>query len=161
MIIFFKELSCINHFHIFSYILCYNVFFYNTFQCNFLLIFNDLYRRQYDLKLNNFFCMCLKTSSFTLESLIKKKCYPMITLSVQCAPYTHTRGHTCNVSVTWFTLGGLPTCSLPRTLPITNTPSVTLHRPIDLATIGRGDNIKDMSIRTCNWLYSLAYVLVR
>ena len=42
-------------------------FFYNTFQCNFVLIFNGLSLRQYELKLNNFVCMCLKTSSFTLE----------------------------------------------------------------------------------------------
>ena len=80
MIIFFKELSCINHFHIFSYILCYNVFFYNTFQCNFVLMCNGLSRCQYEIKLNNLYCMWLKTSSFTLESLIKKKFYPMITL---------------------------------------------------------------------------------
>ena len=85
---FFKELSCINQFHIFSYILWYNVFFYNTFQCNFVLIFNGLSRRQYEIKFNNFFCMCLKISSFTLESLIKKKCYPMITLIARLVNYT-------------------------------------------------------------------------
>ena len=110
MIIFFKELNCINHFHIFSYILCYNVFFYNTFQCNFVLIFNGLSRRQYDLKLNNFFCMCLRTSSFTLESLIKKKCYPMITLTVQCTvgepvfesfSLSVTVSHTCHNKHIW------------------------------------------------------------
>ena len=61
---FFKELSCMYHFYIFSYIFCYNVFFYNTFQCNFVLIFNVLSRHLYDLKLNNLFCMCLKTYSF-------------------------------------------------------------------------------------------------
>ena len=88
---FFKELSCINHFHIFSYILCYNVFFYNTFQCNFVLIFSGLSHLQYDLKLNNVVCMCLKTYSFTLESLIKKKCYTMITLNGH--PKYHSINH--------------------------------------------------------------------
>ena len=63
---FFLRIKFIKHFHVFSYIFYYNVYFYNTFQCNFVLIFNGLLRRQYELKLNNCFCMCLKTSSFTL-----------------------------------------------------------------------------------------------